>query len=218
MQKSCIPLPRLHFHCRISHLFGFRLFHRIHPPRPLGHCLRQLSVTPLSGFPFTPIWPPFIRCRRTATIVLMMVNNLEAHAGGWRGARVAQQHTPLTAWIPPAQQQPQLQPEATPVADSSDDEAVAAVVPALLPSAEGIAAALEGGALPLPPHVYYLAGNRSVVWSVIWIVYGQAHGPHLVGRLAAVRGGRGPLLPASLCRACCAAALLLSCNDFRSRA
>ncbi|GLC75697.1 hypothetical protein PLESTF_001674900 [Pleodorina starrii] len=127
--------------------------------------------------------------RRTSTLVLMTVHNLEAPAAGWRGARLAQQHTPLTAWMPsnttaagshaadPLQQQSQQQQPggaaaavAAAAGDSSDEEAPAAPAAAAPPRdkvAEAADAAVaEGGALALPPHVYYLAGSRLMKYSL----------------------------------------------------
>ncbi|KXZ50212.1 hypothetical protein GPECTOR_17g849 [Gonium pectorale] len=104
--------------------------------------------------------------RRTAHVALLHVANLEAHAGGWRGVRAAPQHTGLAAWMPP-----QLAAAAAAAAaaapavadDSSDDEAPP---PPPAPSV-GEAGAAADGSLTLPPHVYYLAGNRLMKYSLI---------------------------------------------------
>ncbi|EFJ50185.1 hypothetical protein VOLCADRAFT_89057 [Volvox carteri f. nagariensis] len=130
---------------------------------------------------------------RTSTVVLLMVHNPEAPAGGWRGARMAPQHTPLTAWLPPGcqppnkqqdlqqQQQQQQQQQlgsrqqhtnnaAGKAADDSSDEELAAAVPPPrhdVAAAAAAAPAADGGALALPPHVYYLAGNRLMKYSLV---------------------------------------------------
>ncbi|GLI65745.1 hypothetical protein VaNZ11_009346 [Volvox africanus] len=100
--------------------------------------------------------------RRTSTLVLMMIHNLEAHAAGWRAARMAQQHTPLNVWLPSYQREDE--PGAVTAGDSSDDEPAATTVasPRQDDSATG-----APGELALPPHVYYLAGSRLMKYALV---------------------------------------------------
>ncbi|KAG2431967.1 hypothetical protein HYH02_013183 [Chlamydomonas schloesseri] len=109
--------------------------------------------------------------RRTATVSLLTVTNLEAHACGWRGGRAAPQHTGLTTWLPPGVTAAAAAAAAAAVAhddSSSDDEAAQPPAPA---AAAGAAAGGGEGsgstALQLPPHVYYLAGNRLMKYSLV---------------------------------------------------
>ncbi|KAG2445523.1 hypothetical protein HXX76_000138 [Chlamydomonas incerta] len=104
--------------------------------------------------------------RRTATVSLLTVTNLEAHACGWRGGRAASQLTGLAAWLPPGATEAATAAAAAAADDddSSDDEAPPAPAPAAaLASGAGAAPA----ALQLPPHVYYLAGNRLMKYSLV---------------------------------------------------
>lgn len=98
---------------------------------------------------------------------LLTVTNLEAHACGWRGGRAAPQHTSLAAWLPPGAATAAATAAAAAAAaaagdSSSDDEAPAPADPASDPAAEVVAGSGDSAALQLPPHVYYLAGNRCV--------------------------------------------------------